>query len=279
MFKYIIKMGNNNFISILSLTLGLLLSVTAFMACGSDDDGNSLSNNSSYRISYKGEDNTPYIQWTNSLQTAYLKLEFDEGIPKGSEWDIYNSESWVKIRTTHGKVNTRSENIPVTIEDNTNYEDREAYIYFDVENGLPADASYTTVTIHQYGYEHYLKWGQELSFTTDRSLANDNTLTLNITHMDSVVEVDWGDNIKEVFNENDIIRQLSHQYTGSNNIYRVKLHFGTSFKDGNCSFSFYTERNQGVTEFYNREGSIIESFSDDTKRKYVNYYDGIFTIN
>lgn len=265
-------------IPVLSLTLGLLVSA-GLVSCGGADDDNDYSN-SSYYLSYKGEEQTPYLDWDNSMKTSFLKLEFDEGIPKGSEWYLYCGESWLKIRNIQGKVNARYENIQVTIEDNTNYEDREACIYLDVENGLPSSSNYTTVTIHQYGYNHYLDYGQELSFDTDRSLAKNNTMKLNISRMDNVVEVDWGDNTKEVFNTKQSYRTLSHQYASSMQTYRVKLRFGTGYIDytANCYFSFYTDRNQGVTTFYDRKGYVLHSDNDNSTPKYVTYKDGEFSF-
>ena len=271
-------MDMKKMIFVLSLTLGLFVSV-GLTACGGSGDDNDYSN-SSYYLSYKGEEQTPYLDWENSMKTSWLRLEFDEGIPKGSEWNLYCGESWVKIRNTNGKVNSSSENIQVTIEDNTNYEDREAYIYLDVENGLPLSSDYTTVTIHQYGYNQYLDYGQELSFDTERSLANSNNMKLNISRMDNVVEVDWGDNTKEVFNTKQSYRTLTHQYASSIQTYRVKLRFGTGYVDNtaNCYFSFYTDRNQGVTKFYDRNGRSLSSYSDSSAPKYVTYKDGEFSF-
>lgn len=261
----------------LSLALGLLVSLV-LVACSGNGDEDDYSN-SSYSLSYNGEENTPYLDWENSMKTSWLRLEFDEGIPKGSQWNLYCYESWVKVQPTYGKVNSSSQYIPITIEDNTNYEDREAYIQLDVENGLPADANYTTVTIHQYGYEHYLEWGQIVSFDTDRTLANSNTMKLNIYHMENLVEVDWGDNSKEVYSTKDSYRTLTHQYLSSAQTYRVKLRFGIGRTNDAYSFTFYTDRNQGVTDFYDRNERRIYSFQNNSTSKFVTYKDGEFSFD
>ena len=267
-------------LSIWGLLFGLFVCVITFGACGGDGNEQDYSN-SAYYLSYMGEEQAPYLDWDNSMKTSWLRLQFEEGIPKGAEWNLYCGESWVKIRNTNGKVNAYSENIPVTIEDNTNYEDREASIYLDVDNGIPASSKYTTVVIHQYGYEFYLDCGNEISFDTDRSMAVGSTLELNIQSMDNVVEIDWGDNQKDVFNENESYSKLRHEYSSTSSTIRVKIRFGAKIKDGTAIsvFSFFTNADQGITTFYDRNGNALQTFFNSATIKYVKYKDNKFTFD
>ena len=210
----------------------------------------------------------------------HITLEFEEGIPTGSIWRLNCDADWVNLERIYGKKAANilyHENILFNLTDNTNYEDREAHIYLEVENGLPVSGNRTTVNIHQYGYEHYFNLGPEISFETNRSQAKDNLLKLNITNMNNVVEIDWGDSNKEVYNINDSYHLVSHAYSSSSNTYLVKLRFGG--EPNNCSFSFYTNADQGISTFYNRQGSRLKWFANNASKKWISYKDYNFTID
>lgn len=257
--------------------LAAFLSV-GFVSCGKDNDNENKS--SYYYLNYERDQYYVQLGWNTSTNTSYLSLKFDEGIPKGSEWHLTCDETWVKPRNSRGKVNFQSENVPITIEDNTHYEDREAHIYLDVDNGLPFTSSTSTVTICQYGYEYYLNHGPEFSFDTDRSLANDNPLELKIDHLDNVVEIDWGDGTKEVYNEKESYQSLNHQYSSSTKTYRVKLRFSAwDSYGGSSSFYLIIGAEQGISAFYDNDGRILYSTNDTSRKKHVLYSDGNYSFN
>lgn len=262
------------------ITIGLSLIVSIGLIACSRDNGNTDNSDTNYRLSFRGEDNAPRFEWQNNLAICYLRLDFGKDIPKGSEWYLDVDEPWVKVRNTYGKVNGNYEHIPLTIEDNTNYTDRVAHIYLNVQNGLPYSSDFTTVTILQYGYETYFDCGAELSFDTDRSQAIDNLLKLNMTYIDNIVEVDWGDGIIEVFNKYDSIRLISHNYSSSTKTYHVKLRFGSDISSGSaiCRFSFNINSGQGITAFYNRQGDKIASYNNHTDKIYVNFKNGDYSF-
>lgn len=259
--------------------ISLLMSVTSFIACSSDSDDGSNTKNSYYNLRYKGETDYVRLGWDNSMDISYLKLEFEEGIPKGSEWYLTCDESWVILRNTRGKVNLKSESVPITIEDNTNYKDRESHIYLEVDNGIPFSSSNTTVTIYQFGYEHYLSHGPSISFDTDRSLAVSNHLMLKFYSLDEMVEIDWGDGTKEVYNKKDSYNTINHQYSSTTNTYRVKLRFSAWNSDGDSSsFNFVTSSEQGISIFYDNNGRFLYSYDNVSSKKSVSFSNGKYSF-
>ena len=265
------------------LLLVIIISMCAasITSCGSDESEMN-DNNRGYFLKYKESgDRLPYVAWNMSNSSTYFILEFEEGIPIGSEWHLECSEPWIKLRSTHGKVNQqRIEKVNFTIKDNEDYDDREAVVYLDVSDGIPVDVDFSTITIHQYGYDFYFDLGQELSFDTDRSKSDGSYLKINIEDFCNVMEVDWGDGDMEVVNEKRNQKYLTHQYENNSKTYRVKLRFGGKLNNedySTCSFSFIINANQGITTFYDRRGYELFRFVNYATTKYIVYRDGKYT--
>lgn len=255
------------------IALGLVLSAISFAACSSDDGGSS--DNVTYRLKYKGIDWYPHISWNGLWANAHLTLEFDDGIPKGSEWRLECDASWIKLRNNRGKVSTSVQNIPITIESNINYDDREGVIFLDVTNGIPVSSGTATVRIHQYGMEHYLSYGKSISFTTNRSDAESSELTIEKLSVLQVMEIDWGDGSKEYKTVVDYEAvsnlSVSHEYR-SNKTYTVKLRFAP-YEDSTL-FGFRIRKNQGIGKFnYNYNGTSTSHPVDASKTTNVSYSD------
>lgn len=247
-------------------------SIFLFAACGSKEE-NAQDIDARYYLKFKDSgDRKPYLDWDSS--NNYLTLEFDEGIPKGTEWYLECDASWIKLRNTHGKVSSKSEHIPISIENNTNHEDREAYIYLDVPNGSPMSTTYTTITIHQYGFESLLDMGNDISFRTNRLLAETTTLTIEQIKVNQVMDIDWGDGNKDILTKNDYYStsnlSISHQYN-STRTYDVKLRFAP--ENDRTSFSFILAKGQGIEKIYYYEGGQITVSIDNSKRVAVIYSD------
>lgn len=249
--------------------LSLFISI-GFAACSNDSNNDDYSD-SYYSLTFWGEETFLERDWENSMKRSpYLLLEFGEGIPKGSAWHLSCDESWVKLRSTNGKVSSKYDEVPVTIENNTNYDDREANIYLDVDNGLPLYNG--TVTIRQYGCEHYLGVGRSLSLKTNRSIASSSLLTIGQIKVYQIMDIDWGDGSKDVLTRDNFYStsnlSISHQYT-SNGTYNVKLRFAP--ENDRVSFSFTIDGNQGIEEIaYYQDGNVRVGIND-SKKVYVNY--------
>ena len=265
-------------LSVLSLLFGLFVCVTVFSACGGgDDDKNGSPSDTygrSYFLTYKGEGYMKYVDWENSRTKPFLRLLFSEGIPKGSEWNLYCDEPWIKLRNKRGKVNFLFEDIYFTIEDNTNYEDREANIYLDVDNGIPTSSKSTTLIIHQYGYETHLDRGKTISFTTNRSISESSELSITSLKVDQIMDVDWGDGNKDVLTKNDYYStsdlSISHEYS-SNKTYTVKLRFAP--ENEKTSFSFIVRKKQGLEKVSYYSGGTQSVSIDNTKNVAILYSD------
>lgn len=265
-------MNKKNLLHLMVTTMVAILSV-GFSSCGSDDNDESNAN-SSYNLSYRGEVQTKYLDWADAM-SPFLRLEFGEGIPNGTEWFLECDASWIKLRNTHGKVNSAHvEAIPFTIEDNTNYNDREAYIYLEVPGGNPLSTNYTTVTIHQYGYETHLSMGRSLSFRTNLSKAESTTLTVEKLAVYQLMDIDWGDGRKDILTKNDFYStsnlSISHQYKSFGS-YDVTLRFAPEHK--RTAFSFFLAKGQGIEEFNYYDGRPISEGIDNSKRILVSYSD------
>lgn len=267
-----------NLESILYFFIGLMLMVL-FVACGGDDDdGPQLE--SHYYLGYKSKgEQMAYLEWENSATTTYLRLDVDAGVPKGSEWYLECDASWIKLRNTHGKINPYKDNyyteqIPFTIEDNTNYEDREANIYLDVPNGYPISTDYTTVTIHQYGLDTHLKWGKSVSFKTNRSKSESTTLTIEGIVVRQVMDIDWGDGSKDYLTKKEYQStsnlSISHQYNSSGS-FNVKLRFAP--ERDRTSFRFILAKGQGIETVDYYEGGSVSVRIDNTQKVSVTYSD------
>ena len=272
----------NKHFSVLRLAIGLLLTVQFVTACGGDNDNDSNGSNKSYRLIYKSENNnSPYLDWNTSKKTFFLRLEFDEGIPKGSEWYLNCDESWVKLSSRQGKVNASYESITITIEDNTDYRDRVAHINLDVRNGIPSSNQYTTVTIHQLGYESHLNRGREMSLITNRSIATNSTLSINSIKVYQVMDVDWGDGSKNILTRNDYYStsnlSISHTYN-SNGTFTIKLRFAPD--NDRTSFGFSLDKGHGVEAMKYYDKASVTTYIDNKKKVLVSYSDeNGFNIN
>lgn len=245
-------------ITYLSLIIGLFVTIGTLTACGgSEDDDYDISK--AYYYLYYGVDNDlePNVNWTVTYDPndPFLRLEFSESIPKGSDWYLECDASWVNLRNTHGRVSQTIERIPITIEDNTNYDDREAYIYLNVPDGKPMSTTYTTVTIRQYGYNTHLSRGKYVSFTTNRSKAESSRLTIENIRVGQIMEVDWGDGSKEIYTRKDPQSgqlSISHEYKSNKN-YTVKLRFAPN-EDG-LNFNFRLNKGQGIEQLDCHKGN------------------------
>ena len=261
-------------IPFLNLIISLLISTEILTACGSSDDGDDYDISKAYYYLFY-DDNIwieTEVDWS-VIYDQYLTLEFSESIPKGSEWYLECDASWVKLRNTHGRVSLTRERIPITIEDNANYDDREAYVYLNVPDGKPMSTTYTTVTIHQYGYNSHLSRGRSVSFTTNRSKSGSSRLTVENIRINQIMEVDWGDGSKEIFTRKDPQSgklSISHDYK-SNKTYTVKLQFAPD--ENRLNFYFKLNKDQGVEKLYSIDGGfeykilnsqvILVSYSDN----------------
>lgn len=247
-----------------------LIAILAFTACGDKNSGDDYSD-TYYYLLYDGDSGNPHLDW--STKPTYLRLEFGEDIPKGSEWHLYCSDSWVNIGRTNGKVNSQSENIPITISDNKNSSDREAYIFLDVENGTPTIGS-SEVTIHQYCIDSHLEMGVPVSFTTNRSKAESKTLTIEQIKVYQVMDVDWGDGSRNVLTKNDFYStnnlSISHRYS-SDDIYKVTLRFAP--ENNRNSFNFILRKNQGIDYVNYYYGNSVTVGIDDSQNVVVKFSD------
>lgn len=258
----------------------MLLTATAFVACG--NDGDSDIPDYSYVNYWLEVDKEDFDYWTGQTD---LKVNFDDGTPKGSEWNLSCDVPWVKLRYTRGKVNGYQERVPITIEDNFNYEDREAHIYLDVPNVIPYFSRLATVTLYQYGFEKYFSYCgasycESISIITNRSIAESSTFSINNLIMSPIMEVDWGDGNKKIFKNtiqgSDLYgsNNLSHNYL-SNETYTIKLRFGTmNYHSLNINnFSFYLEKGQGIERIDMGEGikSVTYDVGNNTKKIYLSY--------
>lgn len=252
-----------------------LIILFALTACGDKNSGDDYSD-TYYNLLYDGDSGNPYVDW--STKSTILRLEFGEDIPKGAEWQIYCSEPWVKIGKTKGKVSSLNEDISISIADNKNSDDREAYIYLDVDHGTP---SCSTVLIHQYGLESHLEMGRTVSFWTNRLWAESQTLTIDQIKVYQVMDVDWGDGSKTVLTKNDYYStsdlSITHRYQ-SIDPYKVTLRFAP--ENGRISFSFILGRNQGIESVNYYDGGPVTIGIDNSKKIAVIYSDDSgFTVN
>ena len=245
-----------------------LIVLFALTACGDKNSGDDYSD-TYYELLYNGDTTNPYLDW--STKSTFLRLEFGEDIPKGSEWHIYCSEPWVKIGKTNGKVNSLNEEISISVADNNNSKDREAYIYLDVDHGT---SSSSTVIIHQYGLDSHLEMGRTVSFRTDRFWAESQSLTIDQIKVYQVMDVDWGDGSKTVLTKNDYYStsnlSITHRYP-TEGLYNVSLRFAP--ENGKISFSFILGRNQGIESVNYYDGGSVTKGIDSSKKVAVIYSD------
>lgn len=207
--------------------IGLLVSVFAFAACSKDDgeDGDK-----SFSMDYSGKGHEVIWDW-DEYGHGLLRLEFGLGIPVGSEWYIEGVQPWTKLSMTHDKVpDARSKMgdgpwknyviIEIPKEKNENYEDRTANLQLKVPNGAYSYSSnLTTVSILQYGYEHYLSGGPHVTFITNRGKSTGRNLVINDISIPQIMEIDWGDGTKEVIKDYINTGSISHFYSSWSDIY------------------------------------------------------------
>lgn len=271
--------------NIITLIICLLVSSYLFTACGGNgsesNDGNYSS--SFYTLKYKDSgDNTPYIDWETSHISPFLTLEFED-LPMGTEWYLECDASWIHLKKDHGKINSNTEIVPFTIDENYDYSDRKANIRLDVpnRNGYPISTLYTTVTIHQYGFDSLLEMGRSISIRTNRSKSESAILTIEQLKVYRVMEVDWGDGNKDVLTKKDYYStsnlSISHKYHSADS-YNVKLCFAP--ENGKTSFSFILGKNQGIEKIdYYEYGDVSVGISD-SKKVSVSYSDNSgFKVN
>lgn len=256
-------------ISILMMSLlpSLLVSVFAFTACsGDEDEGGDKSFSLTY--GYEGTQKA-YIDWDMAeygmLDSFWLK--FGDGIPVGSTWNLECDRSWLRLKNTHGVVNKRTESISIVREHNENYEDRIAIVQLNVSGGVPVHLDMTTVTVMQYGYEHYLHHGATVAFKTNRTIATSSTLEISGLVLPQVSEVDWGDGKKEIIKNYLGTTSISHQYD-SRDTYTVKLRIPSSF-------SFKIARGQGVEEVRLGSSGYFQTVNP-SKTTYIGFKDGFY---
>ncbi len=253
-----------------------LMAQTVFVACGGDGDSDTQADKD-YMLQF--DDGNDVFLWNTSTKQVFLVLTFGEGIPTGSEWYLNCDVPWIKLRNTSGRIGeVRTERIPITIEDNLDYQDREANIYLDVPNGIPYSSIFTTRTILQKGLEFEFAFGKSISIVTNRSIAESPRLSINNIHMFDVMDIDWGDGDKNVLTKNDFYStsnlSISHNYTFNETI-NVNLRFGFgSSANANGYFSFKLDKGQGIEEIIYEFDSFTNSrnyYIDNTKNVYVSY--------
>lgn len=274
---------------LLSLALYLLAFTTVLVSCSKDgNDEPELS--SYYSLNYKDEGvHMAYFNWENSSTAPYLKLQFDEGIPQGADWFLECNESWVKIDYPRGRVNGSWETVRFSVEDNTDYDDREAHIYLNIPEGNPGSTDQAYVTLHQYGYESHLSSGRSFSFTTNRSKSETSVLTIDrmkIYDAEDIVEIVWGDGSRNIITNKDKqyytgmsssgdLRardySISHTYS-TNDSFNVKIRFAPD-NLGKLSFYCHVDEDQGVelVEYYDNGGKVV--YTDESKDTTISYSD------
>jgi len=263
---------------IFKILLLVLMTQTIFVACGGDSDSDSQADKD-YMLQF--DDGNDVFLWNTSTKQVFLVLTFGEGIPTGSEWYLNCDVPWIKLRNTSGRIGkVRTERIPITIEDNLEYQDREANIYLDIPNGIPYSSIFTTCTLLQKGLEFEFAFGRSISIVTNRSIAESSRLSINNIHMFNVMDVDWGDGDKNVLTKNDSYStsnlSTSHNYTFNETI-NVNLRFGfgsSTTEDEKGYFSFKLEKGQGIEEIIYEFDSFTNNriyYIDNTKNVYVSY--------
>lgn len=260
----------NNRLSILSLILGLFVCVTVLSACGGNGDSDTQADKD-YML--RIEDDNDEFRW--NTQHAYLVLTFGKGIPTGSEWYLNCDVPWLKLRNTSGRIGkVRTERIPITIEENLDYQDRKASIYLDVPNGIPYSSDFTTRIFLQRGIEFEFDFFKSISIVTNRSIAESSNLTINKINMFDVMDIDWGDGVKNILTKNDSYStsnlSISHNYAFNNTIkVNLRFAFGTN-SNGDKHFSFRLDKGQGIEEIIYEFGSSTY-YIDNTKNVYISY--------
>ena len=269
-------------ITFFKVTLCFFFIVIVASACSKKDKDEPPQYNSNYYLSsyVKGvRKNSVILNY--DLYYDYspsLKLEFDRGIPEGSDWYLECNKSWVELTNTHGRVRSGdSEVISTNIGNNHNYEDREAHIYLNVPKGIPSSTYESTVTIHQYGYESHLNKGKSFSFTTNRSEAKSSKLSINNLDVQEIVEINWGDGNsdlitrmdKQKYTDGGVGCTISHSYQ-SNGSFKVKIRFAPSIASEVLRFRCQIGEGQGVEEVEYDSGRTV--FHNNSLRVSISYY-------
>lgn len=265
-------------ITFLKITLLFSFVAIAVSACSKKDKEEEPQYDSYYYLSYIGSEdktNSANLNWDSENEYSNLYLEFDRGIPEGSDWYLECDKSWVELTNTHGRVASGGEDlISVKIGDNTSYEDREAHINLDVPEGIPSSTYQTTVTIHQYGYESHLKRGKTVSFTTNRSKAKSSKLTIGYMKIREMVEIIWGDGNSNIITKKDKKYQtnngyeISHDYSSSGS-FKVKIRFAPEVYANSLYFHCQIGNDEGIEEV--ETDSHLISFNNDSKKVSITY--------
>lgn len=227
------------------ILLLVLMAQTVFIACSGDGNLDTQAGNKVYFMSY---DEILVFNWEQ--RNLSLKLHFGEGIPAGSEWYLKCDAPWIKPQRTSGRIsNAHYENIPIKIEKNLDYQEREAYITLDVPNGIPSGYA-ASAAILQNGLDIEFYDNISITIVTNRSTAESSRFSINNIIMPNVMDVDWGDEEKTIRSIKDFTSthnySISHNYTvnGTTNI-NLRFGFGSG-QDVDKYFSFKLDMGQGV---------------------------------
>ena len=254
----------------ISNLLFIVSATMLFCMCGSDEE----TLEAEYDLRFEKNDMQDFfVDWNHDRQ-IFLKLRFDEGIPKGTDWYLECNAPWVKFPNVHSRVYANEQGIDFRVEENNSYEDRDAFIYLDCAKGMPryGAPSSATVNIHQYGFEYYLSSGHWVTFITDRSQAKNSILQIRIDPGFYLMDIDWGDGNKDILRRQDYYSlkgTIMHEYHGTSK-YQVKLRFVTE------NYPYYN--NDEIT-FYISEGQSIDKLNCYGKRyeHYTITNDGEYT--
>lgn len=252
----------------------LLVSIFALTACGSKDVD---TKSKKYSLAFNDMGARMItLDWDgeNHYGGYYLYLNFDEGVPNGTDWFLGCDQSWVEFLNAQGRVSMKSELVPFTFKNNENYDDREAHIYLNVPDGDPESSLESTVTVHQYGYEYYLGQGKTIWFKTNRSNATSPRLTINDISVNEIVEINWGDGSSDVITKLDKQYYTGHGHTISHaysvsDTYKVKIRFAPEYSNNNTSIKFSISKGHGVE--WAAQGNQEKWLNNDSKNISISY--------
>lgn len=267
------------------LLVGLFYCSFVIMSCSKDSDSEETSGDLSFSIGTREGGQEQYMDWGPDREYAHLKLYFGNNLNSTYEWTLSCDAPWLLFVNTRGKAIAGGENIVTyQVEPNENNDDRQAVIYMDVAGGYPYPSTGYCVVVRQYGYEHYFELGYNVSFDTDRSLANSDELKLSIINFQEVLEVDWGDGNKEFYNSKSSRTPLalSHRYNNKKS-YKVTLRFGG--KEVEMGSAIQLRRSsvcmipgkQGIATFY-ENGRLKTTFANVDAGKVIRYNDQSYKL-
>lgn len=268
-----------------NLLAGLFYCSFVIMSCSKDSDSRETSGDLSFSIEAREGGQEQYMDWGPYNEYEHLKLYFGNSLNSAYEWTLSCDAPWLLYVNTRGHAIAGGEKIiTYQVEPNENYDDRQAIIYMDVAGGYPYPSTGYCVVVHQYGYNHYFDLDYNVSFDTDRSLADSDELRLSIINFQEVLEVDWGDGNKEFYNSKTSKSSLvlSHRYN-SKKSYRVTLRFGG--KEVEVGSAIQLRRSsicmisakQGIATFY-ENGRLKITFANVDAGKVIRYNDQSYNL-